>query len=152
MKLGRLGLRGTGHARKLFVKSKIILQSDRGKCLVFALNLDVFLCFNRLVQAIRPATALHQPTREVINDDYFAVLHYVLMIELVKRMRLQSLFDAMQQLHIRRLVEVANPEQPLSLIDALFGEHGGMIFLIDNVVSGLLAFFQLFATDELGND
>ena len=46
------------------------------------------------------------------------------MIEPIKRVRLQGLFDAMQQLHIRRFVKIADAEQTFGFVHALFREHG----------------------------
>ena len=60
---------------------------------------------------VRPAAALHQAAGEVVDDDHFAVLHDVMMIELVKRVRLQGLLDAMEQVHIRRVVKIADAQK-----------------------------------------
>ena len=152
MKLGRFGFRGTGHARKFFVKTEIILQRDRRERLVLALDLHAFLGFDGLVQSIRPATAFHQASGEVIDDDHFAVLHDILMVEPVKRVRLQSLLDAVQQFHVAGIVKIADAQQPFGFINAFFGQDRRVVLFIDHVVAGLLVFFQLFAANELRND
>ena len=64
------------------------------------LDLHAFFGFDRLVQTVGPATAFHQASGEIVNDDHFAVLHDVLMIELVKRVCFQRLLDAVQQFHV----------------------------------------------------
>src|SRR6185295_1618754 len=45
------GQRRSGHARELFVHAEIVLERNRGQRLVFRLDLDVLLGFERLVQA-----------------------------------------------------------------------------------------------------
>ncbi len=100
MELRGLGFRGAGHARKFFVEPEVVLQSDRGQRLVLFFDLDAFFGFDCLVQAVGPTAALHQTPGKVVNDDHFAILDHVLVIEPVKRVGLQSLLDAMQQLHV----------------------------------------------------
>ena len=124
MKLSRFGFCRSSHAGKLFVKPEIVLQSDRGEGLILALDLHAFLGFDRLMQSVGPATAFHQTPGEVIDDNYLAILHHVLMIEPIKRVRLQGLLDAMQQFHVRRIVKVADAEQTLGFVHAFFREHG----------------------------
>ncbi len=60
---------------------------------------------------VGPAAALHQAAGKVVDDDDFAVLHDVMMVALVQRVRFQCLLDAMEQVHVRRIVEVRNAEQ-----------------------------------------
>ena len=78
VELGRFGFRRTGHARQLLVHAEIVLKGDRRERLVLALDLDVFLGFDRLVQAIGPAPAGHQAAGKLVDDDDFAVFHHVL--------------------------------------------------------------------------
>ena len=80
------------------------------------------------MQAIGPATAFHQTSGEIVDDDYFAVLHDVLVIEPVEGVRFQSLLDAMQQLHVCRIIEIANAQQTFSFIDAIFGQDRRVVF------------------------
>src|SRR5262249_37158155 len=56
-----LGLRRAGHARELVVEAEIILERDRRERLVLILNLDALLRLDRLVEALRPTAALHEP-------------------------------------------------------------------------------------------
>ena len=46
------GVSRTGHARKLVVQAKVVLEGDRGQSLVFGGDGDVFLGFQRLMQAV----------------------------------------------------------------------------------------------------
>src|SRR5436305_12957874 len=108
MKLGGLSLSRAGHARKFFVETKIVLQRDSRQRLILFLDLDALFGFDRLMKPVRPATTFHQAPREVVNDDDLAVLNDVLMVELVERMSFESLLDAVQQFHVRRVVEIAD--------------------------------------------
>ena len=152
MKLAGFGFRGAGHARKLLVEPKIILQRDRRQRLVLALDLYLFLRFDGLMQSVRPTPPFHQTSGEVIDDDHLAVLHDVLMIQTVKRVGFQCLLDTVQQLHVRRIVKIADAEQLFRFVHAIFGQHRGMVLLVDDVIAGLLAFGQFFAALKLRND
>ncbi len=59
MKLSRFGFCRSGHAGEFFVKPEIVLQRDRGEGLILTLDLHAFFGFDRLMQSIGPATALH---------------------------------------------------------------------------------------------
>ena len=48
--LKRLGIRGTGHARQLVVKTEEVLECRRREGLALALNLHALFRFDRLVQ------------------------------------------------------------------------------------------------------
>ena len=55
------------------VHTEVVLQRDGGKGLCGCFNLDALLGFNSLVQAIAPATTLHDTTCLLIDDLDFAV-------------------------------------------------------------------------------
>ena len=57
LEFGRFGFRRAGHAGQLLVHAEIVLEGDGGEGLVFALDLDAFLGFHGLVQAVGPAAA-----------------------------------------------------------------------------------------------
>ncbi len=95
------------------------------------------------MQAIRPAPAGHEAASELIDDEDFAVVDHVLDVELVERVRLQGLVDGVQRVHVRRVVELDPAEEFLGVQDALLGEHGRVLLLVDLVV---------LLDDELGND
>ncbi len=150
-KLGRFCFGGTSHARQFLVKPEIVLERDGGERLVFFLDLDAFFGFNRLVQSVRPATTFHQTTGEVVDDNYFTILDHVLVVQPVKGVRFQCLLDAVEQLHVRRIVKIANTEETLSFVNAFFGEHSGVRFFIDDVVTSLLT-VDVFTFLQVRND
>ena len=111
VELGGFGFRGSGHAGKLLVHAEIILEGDGGERLVFALDLDAFLGFHGLVQAVRPAAAGHFAAGEFVDDDDFAVFHHVIDVALVERVRAQPLIDVVNRFHVLRVVQIAEAQQ-----------------------------------------
>ena len=82
LELRRFGFRRTGHAGQLLVHAEVVLEGDGGEGLVLALDLDAFLGFDGLVQAVAPAAAGHQAAGEFVDDDDLAVLHHVVLVAL----------------------------------------------------------------------
>ena len=72
--LGGFGFGGAGHAGQFFVHAEIVLESDRGEGLVFALDLDAFFGFDGLMETVGPAAAGHLASGKFVDDDDFAVL------------------------------------------------------------------------------
>src|SRR5256886_9945195 len=52
-------------------RSEVVLESDGGERLVLALDLDAFLGFHGLVQAVAPAAPRHQASGELIDNHHF---------------------------------------------------------------------------------
>ena len=52
LEFGRFGFGRTGHAGQLLVHAEVVLEGDGGQRLVLALDLDAFLGFDGLVQAV----------------------------------------------------------------------------------------------------
>ena len=63
-----LGLGRASHAGQPGIEEKEVLIGDAGQGLGFGLNLESLLGFNRLMQAITPATTRHDTSGELIND------------------------------------------------------------------------------------
>ncbi len=85
--LGGFGFGRTGHAGQLFVQAEVILEGDGGERLVFALDLDVFLGFDGLVQTVAPAAARHHAAGEFVDDNHLAVLHQIILVALEQHVR-----------------------------------------------------------------
>ena len=105
--LFRLGVGGAGHAGELAVLAEVVLEGDGRERLVLALDLDLLLGLDRLVQAVAPAPARHQAAGELVDDDDLAVLDHVLDVEVEQRVRPQRLVDVVEQRHVDRIVEAA---------------------------------------------
>jgi len=120
VELGGFRLGRAGHAGEFFVEAEIVLQGDGGERLVLALDLDALFRLDRLMESVRPAAAGHRAPRELVHDDHLALFDEVMVVETIERVRLQSLFDAVEHFHVRRVVEVADAEQAFGLVHALF--------------------------------
>ena len=138
VELGGFGFRRTGHAGQFLVHAEIILESDGSERLVLALDLDVFLGFDRLVQAIGPAAPGHQAPGELIDDDDFAIFHHVLDVALVQSVRLDRGFNVVLQVPVFRIGDVADAEQLLNFFPAFIGDRDAPVLLVDDEIAGEL--------------
>ena len=136
--LALFGLRGTGHAGEMLVQAEEVLEGDRGERLVLAANLDAFLRFDRLMDAVGVAPAVHQAAGELVDDDHFAVLDDVLLIAMEEIPRLERGVELVRQLDVALLVQILNAEHLLDLRDAGFRDRNGVRLLVDRVVLVLL--------------
>ena len=93
---GRFGHGRAGHAGELVVEPEIVLEGDRGERDVLGLDRDVFLRFQRLVQAFGIAPAFHHAAGEFVDDDDAAVLDDVVAVLEEQLVRLQRLVDVME--------------------------------------------------------
>ena len=93
-----LGLRGAGHPGELLVEAEVVLQRDRRERDVLLLDAHALLRLDRLVQALRPAPAFHDPAGELVDDLHLAVLDDVVDVALEERLRLQRLVQVVDEL------------------------------------------------------
>ena len=130
VELGFFRLRRARHARELLVHAEVVLDRDRGESLGLFTDGHTFLRFHRLVQPIRPAPARHQASREFVHDEDLALLHDVLDVFFVQRVRLQQLVDDVQRLALDRVLRLHHAP-PLDL----FGRRqlGVVLQLVDGV-------------------
>src|SRR6185312_12095792 len=138
VELGRFGVGGAGHARQLVVHAEQVLEGDRCQRLVLFLDGDVLFGLDRLVQAVRPATARHLAAGVLVDDEDLALLDEVVDVLLVERVRAQRLRHVVQPLDVFRIVEVDQVELLLDALDALVGEHRRVRLLVEGVVHVLL--------------
>ncbi|MNQ14086.1 hypothetical protein D3C85_270250 [compost metagenome] len=101
----RFGIGRTRHAGQLGVHAEVVLEGDRGQGLVLVLDLDAFFRFDGLVQAIGPAATRHQTAREFIDDHHFIVLHHIVLILEVQRMRAQGRIQVVHEGDVGRIVQ-----------------------------------------------
>ena len=87
------------------------------------------------MQAVGPAPARHQPSCELINNDYLAVLENIINVPLEKGMRLKPLKHMMHQLYVGRVIQIACTEQFFSLYIAFICQDYGLCLFINCVVS-----------------
>ena len=103
--LGRLGHRRAGHAGQLGIHAEQVLEGDRGQRLVLALDLDLLLGLERLVQALGIAAAGHHAAGELVDDDDLAVLDDVVDVAREQLVGAQRLRHVMQHRDLGRRVE-----------------------------------------------
>ena len=111
-----LGLRRTGHAGELLVQAEVVLERDRRERLVLLLDLHALLRLDRLVEALAPAAAFHDPAGELVDDLHLAVLDHVVDVDVVERLGLERLVEVVDELRVLRRVEVVDPDRALDLL------------------------------------
>ena len=116
--------------------------------MVLGLDLHTFLGLNRLMQTIGPAATGHQATGELVDNDYFAVLHDILLILLEQRQGAQRCIEVMHQRNVGGFVKTAPflqqsmfKQQLLGVFITGFGKMDLMAFLINPVIA-LSVFFR----------
>ena len=115
-----LRVRRARHARELLVEAEVVLERDRGERLALVLDRDAFLGLHRLVQAVGPAPALHHAAGELVDDHHLVVLHHVVLVAVVERVRADARVQVVHQHDVRRVVEArALGEQPRARHDLL---------------------------------
>ena len=150
LELERLGVGGTGHAGQLLVQAKVVLEGDRAKSLVFALDRHAFLRLDGLVQAIGPASTGEGAPGELIDDDDLAIAHDVLDIALIQRMRTHRCVQVVHDGEVLGVVkalavteDAIGAQQCFGVLHAGFGQVHLLLFLVNPVVAlavlGLLA-------------
>ena len=135
-----LGVGRAGHARQLLVLAEVVLEGDGRERLVLALDLDLLLGLDRLVQPVAPSPSRHQPAGELVDDDDLAVLDHVVHVEAEERVRPQRLVDVVEQRHVGRVVEAAGlqpvRQHLLGLGHAALGQRDGLVLLVLDEVAG----------------
>ena len=150
-KFKRLGVRGTGHAGELVVKTEIILESGGCQGLTLCLNANTFLGFNRLVQTFTPATARHGTTCVLVNDHHLIALDNVIHVLLEQMMSSEGRVDVMQQAKVGCGVQALTflqqapfQQQLFHFFMAGFGQFHLTGFLIDGEIATGLTLFTDF--------
>ena len=141
--LGILGHGGAGHAGELLVEAEVILQRDGGERLVLLAHEHLFLGLHRLVQALRPAAALHDAAGELVDDLHLAVHHDVVHVAVEQELRLERLLQVVGQLARRVGVDVVDPQHGLDLLQAALGGVDGLLRLVH---------VEVHLGDETGHD
>src|SRR6185503_15849695 len=97
-----LRLRRPRHAGELLVEAEVVLERDRRERDVLLADRDALLRLDRLVQALAPATPLHDAARELVDDLHLAVLHDVVDVALHHLARQGGAFEVAN--HAREVV------------------------------------------------
>ena len=124
----------TGHAGQLVVHTEVVLEGNRSQGLAFALDLDVFLGFDGLMQAIAVTAAEHEAACEFIDDDDFAVLDDVILIAVHHEARPQGLDDEVVQIEVVVVEHVADAQHLFNFGNTRVGRRDGLLFFVHRVV------------------
>ena len=100
--LARLRLGGTCHTGELMVHPEVVLQSDGGIGLCRRLDVDVFLSFHCLMQAIRPTAAFHDTACLLVDDLHLVVDDDVVDVFLKQSVRLEQLLHGVHTVRLLR--------------------------------------------------
>ena len=144
--LGGLGRGGAGHAGELGVEPEVVLEGDRGERLVLGLDRHLLLGFQRLMQAVGVAPALHHAPGELVDDHHLAVAHQIVDVAREQPVRAQRLIDVVDQGDVRDVVQLQVLQQLrlgqplLHLLGAAFDQRHRALLLVLLVV--LLAQLQ----------
>ena len=141
----------TGHTGKLLVKTEVVLECDSSKRLGFMLDLDAFLCLDRLMQTVIITSAHHHTAGVLIDNDDLIVLDNIVRIQMHDTVRLDCLVNMVQERHILHIHEVFNMEIALCLLDAAAGNRRGFRLFVDDVVSVLVCLVLVFLIIGLNN-
>ena len=136
VELGGFGFGGAGHAGELFVEAEVVLEGDGGEGLILFADLDAFLGFDGLMEAVGPAAAGHEAAGELVDDDDFAVLDDVLDVALVEGVGLDGDFDVVLHVPVFGVGDVADAEKLFDLLEAFVGDGDGAGFFVDYVIAG----------------
>ena len=126
-----LRLRRAGHAADSLVQVEVVLQGDRSERLRLALHHHPFLCFQRLVQAVRVAAIGHQSSGERVDDHHPPVLHDVVPLLLEQVQCAQGGLQVMQRLGVLRRVQVVDRQGLFSLVDPRICQGEALRLLVD---------------------
>ncbi len=123
IELRRFGLRRAGHAGQFFVHAEVVLEGDRRERLVLAPDVHAFLGLHRLVQTVGPAASRHGTAGKGVDDDHLAVLHHILHVLAIERVRLDRGLDMVLEVPVLRVGDIADAEQALNLLPALIASR-----------------------------
>ena len=135
-----LGRGGAGHARELGIETEVVLERDRRQRLILGLDLNMFLRFERLVQAFRIAPALHHAAGEFVDDHDLVIADDVILVALEERVGAQRLVHVVDQGGVLGVIEIALGQQAgvaqqlLDLAGALLGEGDRTLLLVEIVI------------------
>ena len=126
----------TGHAGELVIKAEIVLEGDRRQCLVFRLDVEAFLGFDRLVKAFRQTAAFHHPACEFVHQHDLTILDQIILVAVEQFVGAKGLIGMVNNRDVVGFPERAF--QQASLIQKLFeqlgtvfGEHNRALFLVE---------------------
>ena len=129
------GHSGTGHTRKLIVKSEKVLECDSGKRFRLFCNLNTLFGFDCLVKSLVVSSAEHKASCKLVNDYNLAVFYYIVNITLHNTVSTDSLRNMMCYFDIRCIIEVFDTEVSFRLFNTAWSKGCGPCLFVYNIVA-----------------
>ena len=124
----------TSHAGQFLVHTEVVLEGNRSQGLAFALDLDVFLGFNGLMETIAVTAAEHEAPGKFVDDDDFTVLDDVILVAVHHEARPQGLDDQVVQVEVFVVEHVADAQHLFDFGNARIGRRNGLLLFVHRVV------------------
>ena len=137
LELGALCHGGTGHTRKLVVKSEVILEGDGGERLRLSLYLNALLCLDCLVQTLAVTTAEHYTSGEFVNYENFSVLYNIVNVAFHNAYGLYCLLYVVENGYVLAVHKVFEVKICLRLCNTGFCERCGFRLFVNYEVAVL---------------
>ena len=135
MKFGGFRIRSTRHTGEFLVHSEVVLEGDCGESLIFFLNVESFLGFNRLMKPIAPTAAGHLAPSKLIHDYDLTIFDKVVLIAFVEHMSAQCRIDVVKELDVLRIEEIVDAESVLHAVHTIIRQGHDHRLFVYNVVS-----------------
>ena len=126
------GLGCSGHAGQLVVQAEQVLERDRRDGLALALDLDPFLGFEGLVEAVAEAATEHHSTRVLIDDDDLAGPHDVFDVLSKSAYALTEALAWWKSRGSAAMLSISISS--LDSVHAFLGEVSGVVLFVGGVV------------------
>ena len=124
----------SGHAGELVIEPEVVLEGNRRQGPVFAVDVDMLLGLDGLVEAVGVPPAKHQPAGELVHDDDFPVLHHIVDVPFHGAVGLEGLVDVVADGGVGGVGEVLHMEVLLGLGNAPGGKGGGFGLFVHHIV------------------
>ena len=135
-----LCFRRTCHTAFLSIFIEIVLEGNRCQSFALSAHLYVFLRLDCLMQTVGIASARHHTPRKFINDNDFALMNHIILIQMHVIVCLQGIVDIMLQLQIFGIGKVVHGEIFFRLCNTFLRQHNRFRLFIQNEVAFLLNF------------
>ena len=129
-----LGKCRTCHTGLLLKLVEEVLEGDGCKSFALVLNINIFLCFDCLVQTFVVASAEHYSAREFVNDENLIILNNIVNIALHNSVCADCLIYVVEQGHIFCVHQVDDVKVLFSLSNAVSCNGSGLCLFVNDVV------------------
>ena len=131
----------TGHTALFRIFIEVVLECDGSQSLAFSAHLQIFLCFDGLMQTVGVSSAGHHTTCEFIDDDDLAFVYHIVLIQMHVVVCLQGIIDMVLQFQVFGIRQVFYCKEFFCLFHTFLCQHYGFCFFIQNEVAFFLNFF-----------